>query len=311
MTEPNHPAHEFSPIFRKEFSGRMRTPRTHTVLAIYLAIVGTMTLFMYIRAAISAPRANSNNGEIGVDLFSVLVGMQVVLVCFIAPALTVSAISSERERMTYDSLRVTPLGARQIALGKLLAALGYVSLAVLATLPLFSVAFLLGGIEPVQLLMALCVVLASAFLFTTLGLFISSRMRSTVGATILTYAITLGVVLGLPVLLLVGGSIIARLAAPAVTTIGPSATVTPAMVIAGLMATLALSVSPITAIVISQMAYQETGNAVSVAAPFLYGATGTGFIVPSPFIILCCLYVLMGLVLFGLTVRRISRAEPV
>ncbi|NJM40505.1 MAG: ABC transporter permease subunit [Anaerolineae bacterium] len=139
---------------------------------------------LYIGAAISAPRANSNNGSIGISLFSVLVGMQVVLVCFIAPALTVSAISSERERMTYDSLRATPLGARQIALGKLLSALGYVSLAVLATLPLFSIVFLLGGIELVQVLMALSVVLASAFLFTALGLFVSSRMRSTVGATI-------------------------------------------------------------------------------------------------------------------------------
>ncbi|NJM40504.1 MAG: hypothetical protein HC853_06925 [Anaerolineae bacterium] len=127
----------------------------------------------------------------------------------------------------------------------------------------------------------------------------------------MTYAITLGVVLGLPVLLLIGGSIISRLAAPAVTSIGPTATITPAMVVAGLMATLALSVSPITAIVISQLAYQETGNAFSVAAPFLYGATGNGFIVPSPFIILCCLYVLMGLALLGLVVRRIGRAESV
>jgi ABC-type transport system involved in multi-copper enzyme maturation permease subunit len=302
---------EISPILRKELRGRMRTPRAHTILAVYLAIVSAMALFLYIGAAISAPRANSNNGSIGISLFSVLVGMQVVLVCFIAPALTVSAISSERERMTYDSLRATPLGARQIALGKLLSALGYVSLAVLATLPLFSIVFLLGGIELVQVLMALSVVLASAFLFTALGLFVSSRMRSTVGATILTYAITLGVVLGLPVLLLIGGSIISRLAAPAVTSIGPTATITPAMVVAGLMATLALSVSPITAIVISQLAYQETGNAFSVAAPFLYGATGNGFIVPSPFIILCCLYVLMGLALLGLVVRRIGRAESV
>ena len=287
----------------------MRAPRTHTVLAVYLAIVSAMTLFLYIGATINAPRANSNNGAIGTSLFAVLVGMQVVLVCFVAPALTVGAISSERERLTYDSLRATPLGARQIASSKLFSALGYISLAVLATLPLFSVAFLLGGIEPVQVVMALCVVLASAFLFSVLGLFISSRMRSTVGATILTYAIILGLVLGLPVLLLIGGSVIARLVAPAVTTIGPSATATPAMVLAGLMATLALSVSPITAIVISQAAYQETGNAFSVAAPFLYGATGTAFIVPSPFIILCCLYVLLGLVLFGLVVRRISRAE--
>jgi ABC-type transport system involved in multi-copper enzyme maturation permease subunit len=302
---------ELPPIFRKEFRGRMRTPRAYTILGIYLAIISAMTLFLYIGAAISAPRANSNNGSIGISLFSVLVGMQVVLVCFIAPALTVSAISSERERMTYDSLRATPLGARQIALGKLLSALGYVSLAVLATLPLFSVVFLLGGIEPAQVMMALCVVLASAFLFTALGLFISSRMRSTVGAIILTYAIILGVVLGLPVLLGVGGSVIARLAAPAVTTIGPAATVTPAMVLAGLTATLALSVSPITAIVISQMAYQETGDAFSVAAPFLYGATGTGFLVPSPFIILCFLYVLAGFVLLGLVVRRIGRAEAV
>jgi len=303
------PQIEISPMFQKELRSRMRTTRTYTVLTVYLAIVSTLAMFLYIGATINAPRANSNSGTIGASIFVVLVGMQIVFVSFIAPAFTVGAISNERERQTYDSLRVTPLASQQIVISKLLSALGYTALMMLATVPLFSVAFLLGGVEMAQLFMALSVVLASAFLFTTLGLFISGRMKSTLGSTILTYVITLGLVLGVPVMLLVGGSLLVRLAGPALVSVGPASAITPGMVMLGVAALLLLSISPITATVISQLSFQATGNVMSVTSPFLYGLSGNGVLLPSPFIILTVLYVMLGFILLALTIRRVARPE--
>ncbi len=308
-TQNPKPQIEISPMFQKELRSRMRTTRTYTVLTVYLAIVSTLAMFLYIGATINAPRANSNSGTIGASIFVVLVGMQIVFVSFIAPAFTVGAISNERERQTYDLLRVTPLASQQIVISKLLSALGYTALMVLATVPLFSVAFLLGGVEMAQLFMALSVVLASAFLFTTLGLFISGRMKSTLGSTILTYVITLGLVLGVPVMLLVGGSLLVRLAGPALVSVGPASAITPGMVTLGVAALLLLSISPITATVISQLSFQATGNVMSVTSPFLYGLSGNGVLLPSPFIILTVLYVVLGFILLALTIRRVARPE--
>ena len=67
--------------------------------------------------------------------------------CFVAPALTATAISSERERGTYDILRVSLITPWQIVRGKLTAPLGYTFLLIFSTLPLLSLPLILGGIE--------------------------------------------------------------------------------------------------------------------------------------------------------------------
>jgi hypothetical protein len=82
------------------------------------------------------------------------------------------------------------------------------------------------------------------------------------------------------------------------------------LVAAGLVAVGLLSISPVSAIVISQDAYAATGNIFSIASPTLFGGTGLGILLPSPFLILCVAYVVLGLVLLALTVRRITRPEP-
>ncbi|MBI4772554.1 MAG: hypothetical protein HY784_19505, partial [Chloroflexi bacterium] len=108
----------------------------------------------------------------------------------------------ERERQTYDLLRTTLLSARALIFGKLTAALSFILLLLVAALPLQSLAFLLGGVAPEEVVIATVMLIATAFLFGAAGLFFSSLMRRTLGATILTYAFALLTTLGLPILLL-------------------------------------------------------------------------------------------------------------
>ena len=72
----------------------------------------------------------------------------------------------------------------------------------LAAFPLQSLAFLLGGVAPQEVLIASAVLVSTSFLFGAAGLFFSSLMRRTLGATVLTYAFALVTTLGLPLLLL-------------------------------------------------------------------------------------------------------------
>jgi ABC-type transport system involved in multi-copper enzyme maturation permease subunit len=282
-----------NPMIARELESRMRSPGAHTALTVYLSIVGGISLLMYIGAALGSAAAGvSSTAQVGAGLFYVVVGMLIVLAGFAAPALTAGAISGERERGTLDLLRATRLTARQIAAAKLASALGYILLLVLATVPLLSLAFLLGGVEPVQAIAALCVVLASALLFTTLGLCLSSCAASTHHAVVLTYAAALAIMAGPPVLALV--------AFPAASDALQHSTPLGSALLSAAMAGL-FSLSPVSAVVATEANYQATGSLLWMAI----GPGSSGL--PAPFLLLCAAYAAASAALFWLTVRRIDR----
>ncbi|MBK8024641.1 MAG: hypothetical protein IPK19_25260 [Chloroflexi bacterium] len=61
-------------------------------------------------------------------LFFGIVGIELILILFIAPAFTAGAITGERERQTYDLLQTTLLSKATFVIGKLESALGYIVL---------------------------------------------------------------------------------------------------------------------------------------------------------------------------------------
>lgn len=128
-----------------------------------------------------------------------VVAFELFLVCFIAPAFTAGAISGEREKRTYDLLVTTLLPARSIVLGKLISALAYVVLLILAAVPLESLAFMLGGVAPEEVVIASIVLLVTALVYGSIGIFYSSLARSSILSTVLTYATALLTTLGLPI----------------------------------------------------------------------------------------------------------------
>ncbi|MCS6847252.1 MAG: hypothetical protein RMN52_06000 [Anaerolineae bacterium] len=295
------PALELSPIFAKEMAGRMRSARAYMVLTVYLAIVSGLSVLLYMVSFLGSPRTVSGSGAVGTVVFYFLVGMQVLLASFVAPAFTAGAISLERENKTFDVLRVTLLTPAQIVWAKLISALGFTLLLLFATLPLFSLAFLLGGVEPRELIIALCVVFASALMYALLALYISARSRTTVGATLSTYAIVLGVVIGIPLAALIGSSTVSLALAP---TSGSSS---PLADLFDTLLTLAISLSPISAIAASQRFFSATGELWTFTPSFT--GSGLALTLPSPFLILTGVYLIASVILYMLTVRRVARIE--
>jgi ABC-type transport system involved in multi-copper enzyme maturation permease subunit len=192
-----------NPVVLKELRGRMRGARAFIVLGVYLLLMSGFITLLYAVYITSTSNVYSRPDRqlLGKFVFGGVVGIELLLVCFITPAFTVGAISGERERQTYDLLRTTLLPERSLVFGKLVSALSYVLLLLLAALPLQSLAFLLGGVAPEEVLIATLMLMATAFLFGGAGVFFSSIMRRTLGATILTYAFALLDTLGLPILL--------------------------------------------------------------------------------------------------------------
>ena len=197
----------FNPVMIKELRGRMRGARAFVVLSIYLGITAAITLLVYLAVA-GASRTDLTAGRtIGQTIFWTVCAAALVLVSVITPSLTAGAVAGEKERQTYDLLVTTLLSPWQIALGKLVSALAFALLLILAMLPLASLAFLFGGVSGTELVLAVVGLFVTAVLYATVGLFWSTVMRGTLGATVLAQGSIIGVLLGIPFIFLVMSAI--------------------------------------------------------------------------------------------------------
>ena len=192
-------------IMVKELRSRMRGRRAFVVLTVYL---GLLALIAYGSYAIIAPNARNQafgfggptfanaSAIIGQTIFSIISIFQLILVCFIAPAFTAGQISSEREKQTLDLLISTPLRPGAIVVGKLLAALAFVGLMIVAAIPISAIVLMYGGASIDDIVRQQVVLLATALGFGAVGLFFSALLKRTQAATVLTYCAVLALGLG-------------------------------------------------------------------------------------------------------------------
>lgn len=178
-----------NPVARKELRGRMRGRRAFVVLTIYLLLLSCVTSLLYYAYATAAQELYGPDSYlVGKVVFGGVLGVQLFLVIFITPAFTAGTISGEKERQTYDLLRTTLLSARSLVTGKLIAALSYVVLLILAAVPLQSLAFLLGGVTWEEVLVSQLILLVTTLAIGAVNIYFSSRLRTTLAATVLSYA---------------------------------------------------------------------------------------------------------------------------
>ncbi|HEX8833081.1 MAG TPA: ABC transporter permease, partial [Abditibacteriaceae bacterium] len=118
----------------------------------------------------------------GRELFKMLALVQAGAWLFLAPMLTATGIATERERGLLESLQLSPLTGGQIIRGKLFSALAFISLLMLAALPVMAICFLIGGVSPADLVVATLLQFTTAFCGASIGLFFSSRARRPLAA---------------------------------------------------------------------------------------------------------------------------------
>ncbi|HMA08216.1 MAG TPA: ABC transporter permease subunit, partial [Ramlibacter sp.] len=143
-----------NPVVRKELRGRMRGKQAFLLLTGYLVLISLVIGMVYAGLSSSLPYSGNDiqaRQTAGKVIFGTVVLLELFLISFIGPALTSGAISSEREHQTFDLLRTTTLPARSLVMGKLIASLAYLLLLIFAALPIESLAFLLGGVGLVEI----------------------------------------------------------------------------------------------------------------------------------------------------------------
>jgi ABC-type transport system involved in multi-copper enzyme maturation permease subunit len=192
-------------IMVKELRSRMRGRRAFIVLTIYLGLLALITYGSYL---VVAPSARDNFGGggfvnqantsaiVGQTIFTLLSIFQLILICFIAPGFTAGQISLEREKQTLDLLVSTPMRPGAIVLGKLLAALAFVVLMIVAAVPITAIVLMYGGASVEDIVRQQLVLLATAVALGAIGLFFSALLKRTQAATVLSYITMLALTVG-------------------------------------------------------------------------------------------------------------------
>lgn len=180
-----------NPVLAGELKIRMRSWRTVLMIMGYLAIMLAIA-YLFLETSMQAlSRYGSVNisRDLGLQLYTILAVIQFMLIIILIPAQTAGSISGEREKQTLDLLLCTPLSSLAIVLGKMLSSMSFVLLLTIASIPLFSLVFLFGGIAPMDIIVLFAFYLITAFAVGSIGIFCSVLFKKTVTATVAAYIV--------------------------------------------------------------------------------------------------------------------------
>lgn len=179
-----------NPVLEKEFRLRMRTFRAPLSVSFYVLAIALLA-FGFIYVAIGASTPGSFNPQRSRELFYFISGAQLVLIAFMTPGLTAGVISGEREKQTLNILLTTQQSSTAIVFSKLFASLSFMVLLIVATIPVYSIVFLFGGISPAQLAGVFVFYLFVMVVLGSFGVFFSTLLRKTMVSVIVTYGVVL------------------------------------------------------------------------------------------------------------------------
>jgi ABC-type transport system involved in multi-copper enzyme maturation permease subunit len=175
-----------SPVLTKELKERFRTSRGPLVVFLYVGAVIAITLaFIYLIYRHNPVGFQPQRSR---EIFMMLSMLQLFLIAFVAPGLSAGVISSERERQTLNILLITRLSATSIILSKLISSLAFTLLLVVATIPVYAMVTLYGGIAAKQLAAVFGLYFLNMVFFGSVGVFWSTWIRKTGISTVAAYA---------------------------------------------------------------------------------------------------------------------------
>jgi ABC-type transport system involved in multi-copper enzyme maturation permease subunit len=282
-----------NPVLTRELFGRIRGRNAWLILTGYLTIIGAITLLIYAVFVSSAmPNDPETSLRIGKGIFFTVMTVSLIQVCFLSPSLTAGAIVGEKERQTYDLLLASPLSPLQIVTGKVLAAIAFALLLIMASLPIAGLALLFGGITGQEVFIGVVGLLITAIAYAAIGIFWSTVMRSTLGATVMAQGTVLVILLLVPFLYFVISLLIGAFDGP------------PSPLYIYIMGTF-LCLHPFIALGMTVGAL-ESGN-----GPLLWQLSSSigDLFVPSPWLVYSVLMILVTITCLALAWQRIQSAE--
>ena len=179
-----------NPMIRKELRQRMRERRAWLLPTLYLLVLGGVIVVLYMTFT-ARPRVMEavQVSALGQAIFLAVAYAQLSLLLLVAPVFSAGAVTIEKEQRTLAGLLTSLLTPADIWWGKLVAALLYQGLLLVAGLPVLALTLAFGGVGPRELAIAVVSTVVVVASISATGLWCSSFFRRSVHATSVTYAI--------------------------------------------------------------------------------------------------------------------------
>lgn len=182
-----------NPILERELRARFRGKRSFLLLTLFVLLeIGIFVLlFASIAVQDSVYPSSAGAQSLGRRVFDRFAAVLLGLVVLFTPASAASVIAAEREKRTLESLELTLLTPLEIVVGKLAVALMYMGVLGVTALPVVSLVFVLGGVSPQHVVALYGVLAVIALGLGSIGVWVSAMSKSTVGATVTSYALAM------------------------------------------------------------------------------------------------------------------------
>lgn len=180
-----------NPVLRRELLCAMRAPRAFAVLFVFVCLLSAMVIVVWPGQEVDQVQFR----PISRNLFKFFTIGQFVIIALIAPAFAASSFSSEKERGVYELIYTSPLRLSVVILGKLMAAILFLLVLIVSSLPAMSACFQLGSVQSSEVLNAYVFLGVSAVCCGMLSLSVSVISDRSAPALMVSYLIVLPVVL--------------------------------------------------------------------------------------------------------------------
>lgn len=179
-----------NPIVKKDLQVSVRSMRMSWGLFAYEAVLALAFMLALLLIQTESNYIYSGNiyGYL-VYLFPVLAVTQVCIVALIAPIITASSISGEKERQTFDIMLTTCMSPFSIVLGKMLSAVLRILFFVAASMPVMSLAFVVGGLSWSTLFYFLLAIILLSVFAGSVGVFCSAFCKRSITSVILSFVV--------------------------------------------------------------------------------------------------------------------------
>ena len=176
-------------VLFKEMSINIKRPKLLILMMIFNGIILMIAGGFLLSLAGLGLSGNPINYRNLVNMLITLIATEAGILFMVMPALTGNTIAGERERQTLDVLLTTRMTPMEIVIGKYLSIIMMGSLLVLSTFPFLAIVFIYGGINFLQLLGLVFVLIFEIGYVAVFGVLFSSLTKRTAPSVILSYVV--------------------------------------------------------------------------------------------------------------------------
>lgn len=175
-----------NPIMKKDLRIRSRSMKFAWGLFAFEAVLG-LVFFFAINLMSLDRYGYTETYKALVYMFPVIGAVELGILSLIIPIETASAITSEREKQTFDILLTTVMTPMQVIRGKVNSATFHMMIYIIASIPLMAVAFTVGGLSWWALLGFLITSFIFAYYVGSIGILCSTLTKKSIGSIVLSY----------------------------------------------------------------------------------------------------------------------------